>query len=89
MKWALLFMSLGLGGCHADVERAYSYCAVGSVDKRPDALGGLWVATCTDGSFVVFSRIVHAGEGVFYSPYWEGNDTVTKYGYIHMTEPLP
>lgn len=88
MRWLCLLL-LGLAGCHADVERQYAYCAVTDVEKRPDALGGMWLATCSDGSFVNFSRMIKEGTGIYFTPYYENNDVVTRYGYIHSTESLP
>lgn len=51
-------------------------------------VGPGYVAECSDGSVVVFSRVITEGEGIYYTPYWEGNDAVTIHGYIHKVELL-
>lgn len=88
MKWAV-FLALILSGCRAAPERHYDYCAVTDVEKQPDAVGGHWIAHCSDGSFVVFSGMIKEGTGIFYTPYYENNDAVTRHGYIHYVESLP
>lgn len=89
MKWVLLTW-LGLCGCQASFEsRHFDYCAVTDVEKQPDVLGGYWIAHCSDGRFIVFSRMIQEGTGLYFTPYYENNDAVTTHGYVQRTEILP
>lgn len=78
-----------LWGCAHEQVKAYSYCVVKRVDesKAGDQTYS-WTAHCDDGSVVVFSRMIHAGEGVYYSPYFENDDTYTMRGYIQGIDKI-
>lgn len=74
-------------GCHEN-SRSYSYCIVEKVDKRQDPTGVDYLARCNDGTLVVFPRVVHPDEGVYYTPYFVDPDSVTVHGYIKSIEKL-
>lgn len=86
MKWVLPFLFCLLG-CKEDMSR-YEFCAVSDVEKKPDSEGGYWIATCSDDSFVIFTRMIKPGEGIYYSPYYENRDVVHVHGYIKKIEAL-
>lgn len=76
-----------LFGCGAKKDESYSYCAVTHVEKKEVTGHSVWVAECSDDSVVAFNRVVKNGEGIYYTPYWENEDTV-PHGYIKKIEDL-
>lgn len=72
-----------LVGCRSVPLRTYSYCAVIRVQKKAGPSHPDYVAECADGSLVVFPQLVQEGQGIYFTPYWEGDDAVQVHGYIH------
>lgn len=77
-----------LFGCGAKKQETYSYCAVTSVDQKQEVGHLIWIAHCSDGNVVIFPRVVKEGDGVYFTPYWEGDDAVQMRGYIKRIEDL-
>ena len=75
-------------GCKELPVRSYAYCVVKEVEDRTPRNGYLWVAHCDGSGAVVFHSPVKTGDGVYYTPYYEGDDAVTTHGYIKTIEQV-
>ena len=84
----LILLLLCLFGCGAKSHESYSYCAVTHVEKKEAVGHSLWIAECAGDSVVIFNRVVKEGDGVYYTPYYEGDDAVHLHGYIKKIEDI-
>jgi len=76
-------------GCSKEYVKRYDYCVVDFVtEKKVGDVPYRWDATCVDGPVVSFSRIVQKGDGIYYTPYTEDNDTTTLHGYIRSIQEV-
>ena len=79
-------LALCLWGCK---HKAYDYCAVESViEQKAGTTTYAWIAHCADGSDVIFPRVVEKGQGIYFSAYYENDDTATIKGYIESVEKV-
>jgi hypothetical protein len=86
MMWVWLLL---LAGCKTLDSSRYERCVVQvSVQKDPDNLHH-WITRCTDGTIVIFPRMIDPKQEVLYTPYQE-NISSTTYGYIKQVHgPRP
>lgn len=84
-----VLLALCLWGCAKEKYKAYDYCAVESVVEQKVATTTYgWIAHCADGSDVIFPRVVKKGDGIYFSAYYENDNTVTVKGYIEYIEQV-
>ena len=81
-------MLLCLWGCTKEHVKSYSYCAVDQVETPNPRNKYVWIAHCSGSGAVVFHSEVKAGDGIYFSPYYEDDDAVTTHGYIEEIQKV-
>lgn len=79
-------MSLLLSSCATEPRRAYDYCVAEEVQRLVVSDKPVWTAHCRDGDSVSFFELVQDGDKIYFSSFWENDDAITRYGYIHSLQ---
>lgn len=77
-----------LFGCNQATLRTYSYCVVDHVERQIVHDQSSWIAHCDGDGSVIFPQRVDSGDLVYFTPYYENDDAVTVYGYVHSIDKV-